>query len=291
MVEILQLIVFGLVLGSILTLGAIGLSLTYGILKFAHFAHGDFMTLGAYFALSLVATAHLPILVSLPVAALATVLVALVIDRLVYRRLRRTRPVILLIASVGIALILRSAVQLIWGPDVQVYSQGIQLPYVIPLGDGAIRIKPDHLIIVGGAVVLVTAMHLFLQHTRVGKAMRAMSDNPDLARVTGIDTEKIVLWTWGIGISLAAVGGIFAGMDAQLHPVVGWRLLLPVFAAAILGGIGRPYGAIAGGLIIGLAQELSTLVISPNYKPAVSFGIMVLVLIFRPRGIFAGRST
>ncbi len=291
MAELLQLVVFGLVLGSILTLGAIGLSLTYGILKFAHFAHGDFMTLGAYFALSLVAMAHLPILLSIPIAALATILVALVADRLIYRRLRRTRPVILLIASVGVALILRSAVQIIWGPNVQVYSPGIQLPYVIPFGDGAIRIKPDHLIIMGGALILVSALHVFLQYTRVGKAMRAMSDNPDLARVTGIDTEKIVLWTWGIGIFLAAVGGIFAGMDAQLHPVVGWRLLLPVFAAAILGGIGRPYGAIAGGMTIGLAQELSTLVIDPSYKPAVSFAIMVLVLIFRPRGIFAGRST
>ncbi len=291
MADLLQLVVFGLVLGSILTLGAIGLSLTYGILKFAHFAHGDFMTLGAYFALSLVATAHLPLLLSIPLAAAATVVVAVLLDRLVYRPLRRTRPVILLIASVGVALMLRSAVQLIWGPNVQVYAQGIQLPYVIPFGEGAVRIKPDHLIIIGGALVLVSALHVFLQYTRVGKAMRAMSDNPDLARVTGIDTEKIVLWTWGIGIALAAVGGIFAGLDAQLHPVVGWRLLLPVFAAAILGGIGRPYGAIAGGMIIGLAQELSTLVITPDYKPAVSFGIMVLVLIFRPRGIFAGRST
>lgn len=291
MAELLQLILFGLVLGSILTLGAIGLSLTYGILKFAHFAHGDFLTLGAYFALSLIATAQLPILVSIPIAALATLLVALIADRLIYRRLRRTRPVILLIASVGVALILRSAVQIIWGPNVQVYVQGIQLPYVIPFGNGAIRIKPDHLVIMGGALVLVTSLHFFLQYTRVGKAMRAMSDNPDLARVTGIDTEKVVLWTWGIGIALAAVGGIFAGLDAQLHPNLGWQLLLPIFAAAILGGIGKPYGAIAGGMTIGLAQELSTLVIPPEYKPAVSFGIMVLVLIVRPRGIFAGSST
>ena len=218
-------------------------------------------------------------------------LVALIADRLIYRRLRRTQPVILLIASVGVALILRSAVQIIWGPNVQVYVQGIQLPYVIPFGDGAIRIKPDHLVIMGGALVLVTSLHFFLQYTRVGKAMRAMSDNPDLARVTGIDTEKVVLWTWGIGIALAAVGGIFAGLDAQLHPNLGWQLLLPIFAAAILGGIGKPYGAIAGGMTIGLAQELSTLVIPPEYKPAVSFGIMVLVLIVRPRGIFAGSST
>lgn len=291
MAELLQLVLFGLVLGSILTLGAIGLSLTYGILKFAHFAHGDFLTLGAYFALSLIATAQLPILVSIPIAALATLLVALIADRLIYRRLRRTQPVILLIASVGVALILRSAVQIIWGPNVQVYVQGIQLPYVIPFGNGAIRIKPDHLVIMGGALVLVTSLHFFLQYTRVGKAMRAMSDNPDLARVTGIDTEKVVLWTWGIGIALAAVGGIFAGLDAQLHPNLGWQLLLPIFAAAILGGIGKPYGAIAGGMTIGLAQELSTLVIPPEYKPAVSFGIMVLVLIVRPRGIFAGSST
>jgi branched-chain amino acid transport system permease protein/neutral amino acid transport system permease protein len=120
--------------------------------------------------------------------------------------------------------------------------------------------------------------------------MRAMADNPDLARISGIDTEKIILWTWGLGALLAAAAGVFLGLDTRLLPDMGWFILLPVFAAAILGGIGKPYGAIAGGFIIGIAQELSTLVIDPSYKAAVAFAIMVIVLIVRPTGIFSGRS-
>jgi branched-chain amino acid transport system permease protein/neutral amino acid transport system permease protein len=152
-----------------------------------------------------------------------------------------------------------------------------------------VGIKPDHLIIVGGAALLVVALHLFLQKTRTGKAMRAMSDNRDLAQVTGIRINSVIIWTWIIGGGLAAAAGIFLGMDTRLHPVMGWRILLPVFAAAILGGIGRPYGAIAGGLIIGLAQEYSTTVISPSYKPAVAFAIMVAMLIVKPTGLFSGK--
>ncbi|RDD63776.1 branched-chain amino acid ABC transporter permease [Ferruginivarius sediminum] len=285
MAEFLQLTVYGIVLGSIISLGAIGLSLVYGILRFPHFAHGDLITLGAYLAFVLVTTMGAPVLVALPVGVAGTALAAVAIDQVLYRRLRRVAPVILLISSVGVALILRSAIQLIWGPSNQVYATGIQFPYRF----AGVNIKPDHLIIVGGTILLVVALHLFLQKTKVGKAMRAMSDNADLAQVTGIRVNSIIIWTWIIGGGLAAAAGIFLGMDTRLHPVMGWRILLPVFAAAILGGIGRPYGAIIGGLAIGLAQEYSTTVISPSYKPAVAFALMVLMLIVRPTGLFAGR--
>ncbi len=285
MTEFLQLTVYGIVLGSIISLGAIGLSLVYGILRFPHFAHGDLITLGAYLALVVVTTLNAPVLVALPVGVAGTAAAAVAIDQVLYRRLRRVAPVILLIASVGVALILRSLIQVIWGPSNLVYEQGIQFPWRI-MGVG---IKPDHLIIVGGAIVLVVALHLFLQKTKTGKAMRAMSDNADLAQVTGIKVNNVIIWTWIIGGGLAAAAGIFLAMDTRLHPVMGWRLLLPVFAAAILGGIGRPYGAILGGLIIGLAQEYSTTVISPSYKPAVAFAIMVAMLVVRPTGLFAGK--
>jgi len=285
MVEFLQLTVYGVVLGSIVALGAIGLSLVYGILRFPHFAHGDLVTLGAYLALVLVTSAQLPVLAALPVAAAGTALAAVAIDQVLYRRLRQVAPVILLIASVGVALIIRSLVQLVWGPSNQVYATGISIPWRIQ----GVTIQPDHLIIVGGAIVLVVALHLFLQKTRTGKAMRAMADNADLAQVTGIRVNSVIIWTWIIGAVLAAAAGVFLGMDTRLHPVMGWRILLPVFAAAILGGIGKPYGAIVGGLIIGLAQEYSTVVLSPSYKPAVAFALMVVMLIVRPTGLFAGR--
>ncbi len=284
MTDLLQLLVFGIVFGSILTLGAIGVSLIFGILRFAHFAHGDMMTVGAYFALIFVAQIGWPIYMALPAAMIGAALLAILIDQSVYRRLRRTAPVILLISSFGMALLLRAAVQLVWGTDNQVYQPGINVPYMV----FDIRIKPDHLVIVGASVILVFAFHLFLKMTRMGKAMRAMSDNVDLARVSGIDSERVVIWTWVIGGALAAAAGVLLALDTRLNPQLGWNVLLPVFAATIVGGIGRVYGAIAGGMFIGIATELSTAVILPAYKPAVAFTLMVLVLILRPRGLVRG---
>ncbi len=285
MIDILQLLIFGIVLGGIIALGAVGVSLLFGILRFAHFAHGDMMTLGAYLAFAFVAGLGWPLLAAFPLAVLLTVGVAVLIDQVLYRRLRRKAPVILLFSSFGVALMLRAIIELVWGPDTVVYDSAIQLPWRI----AGLRIKPDHVTIVIGAIVLVTALHLFLQRTRTGKAMRAMADEPDLAQVTGINTERVVIWTWIIGSALAAAAGIFLALDTRLVPLLGWNLLLPVFAAAILGGIGRPYGAIFGGLVIGISTEMSTLAIAPVYKPAVAFGIILIMLIWRPTGLLRGR--
>lgn len=284
MTEFLQLLIFGVVLGGIISLGAVGVSLLFGILRFANFSHGDMMTLGAYFALVFVAVLGFPMIIAFPLAVALAGIVGVGIDQVLYRRLRRTAPVILLFSSFGVALILRSVVQIVWGPDNLVYEQGIQ----IPIRFMGLRIKPDHITILVGTVVLVTLLYLFLQRTRVGKAMRAMADDPDLAGVTGINTEQIVMWTWLIGGGLAGAAGIFLAIDTRLNPLLGWNLLLPIFAAAILGGIGKPYGAIAGGLVIGIATEVSTLVILPVYKPAVAFALMVLMLIYRPTGLLRG---
>lgn len=285
MIDILQLVIFGLVLGSIISLGAIGVSLTFGILGFANFSHGDLMTFGAYMALVFVAGAGLPMPLALVLAMASTAALAVFIDTVLYRRFRRRMPVILLIASFGVALMLRSLVQLIWGPDNQVYEAALHLPIEI----WGLRIKPDQIYILLGTVGLMIALHQFLQRTKMGKAMRALADNMDLALVTGINTERVVMWTWIIGGGLAAAAGVFLGNDTRLHPLMGWRVLLPIFAAAILGGIGRPYGAIAGGLILGVVMELSTMVITPTYKEAVAFALMVLMLIVRPKGLFGGR--
>ena len=285
MIELLQLVLYGIVLGSIITLGAIGVSLVFGILRFAHFAHGDMMTLGAYFAFVAYVTIGMPFWLAFPVAAAAAAAVAVLIDQTIYKRLRRSDPVILLISAFGMALILRSLVQIIWGPSNLVYASGIQLP----IRFGELRIKEDHFYIVGGAVVLVIGLHLFLTRTTMGKAMRAMADNVDLARISGVNTEKVVIWTWIIAGVMAAAAGIFLAMDTRLHPVMGWRILLSVFAAAIVGGIGRPYGAIAGGMVIGISEEVSTLFINPSYKSAVSFAILVAVLIYKPTGIIGAR--
>jgi branched-chain amino acid transport system permease protein/neutral amino acid transport system permease protein len=284
--DFVQLLIYGIVLGSILALGAIGVSLIFGILRFAHFAHGDLMTLGAYLAFTVTAGLSLPMLPAFLLALVATAVVSIGIDRSLYNRLRGGSPIILLISSVGVALMLRSVIQMVWGTSNQVYRSGVDAPWIFA---GGLRIQPTQVMIVAGAVGLVVLLHLFLQRTRLGKAMRAMSDNADLARLSGIDTDKVVIWTWVIAGGLAAAAGIFLGMDTRLHPIMGWKLLLPVFAAAIFGGIGRPYGAIAGALVIGLAQELSTMVIPSAYKPAVAFALMVIMLIWRPTGLFRGR--
>jgi branched-chain amino acid transport system permease protein len=282
-----------LVLGSIYTLGAIGVSLLFGILRFAHFAHGDLMTLGAYLALTAVAVAGLPVVLALPLAMLASAGIAVGIDRAFYRPFRSRPTIIVVIASFGVALMVRSAVQLVWGVELESYSRGIQRPLeaLAPL-----RILERHIVIIAVAAALVFAMHLFLTRTKIGKAMRAMSDDPALARVSGIDTERVVVWTWILGAGLAAAGGVFLGMDTDLDSYMGWDLLLPMFAAAILGGIGRPYGAIAGGMVIGLAEELSAYpwfgsapLLEPSYKTGVAFAIMVVMLIVRPSGLFRGR--
>jgi branched-chain amino acid transport system permease protein len=283
----------GIVLGCIYALGAVGISLIYGVLRFGHFAHGDLMTLGAYVALSAVGILGIAPLAALPIAILVTAAIALLVDRLLYRPFRNSPTIVVVIASFGVALMLRSLVEVLWGADDQSYESGIRRP--IRLLD-ALVVAPRHIAIVATAIALVVALHLFLTRTRLGKAMRAMSDQPALARVCGIDLDGVSFWTWVLGAGLAAAAGIFMAVDTQLNPNMGWNLLLPLFAAAILGGIGKPYGAIAGGLVIGLAEELSTYpllserpFIPPDYKTGVAFAIMVAMLLWRPSGLFRGR--
>lgn len=287
MIEILQLLLYGTLLGSIIALGAVGVTLTFGILGFANFAHGDLMAFGAYVCFLLYTQLALPFWLGLLAAVPATILLALVVDQVLFRRFRASRPIISLISSFGAALIIRSSIQIIWGPDTWLYSSKIVMAQRF-LG---IRYKSEQLMIIAATILVVIALHLFLQRTRVGKAMRAMADNATLARLSGIDTERVILWTWVIGGGLAALAGVFLAMDTRLQPEMGWFLLLACFAAAILGGIGKPMGAIAGGYIIGILMELSTLVLPTEYSPVVPFAIMVLLLLVRPTGLFAGRST
>jgi len=301
---VVELIVYGIVLGSIISLGAIGLSLVYGIIRFANFAHGDLMSAGAYLALFMV-TALLPwlgvpdtnfgllsfgwrMVIAFPVAMVIVGGVAILTDRILYRKLRlkKSSAVISAMSSLGAAFIFRMIILIFWGADSLFYKPGMLRPALeLPLG---VKIRPDQILILIVVFLLFTLLHLFLQKTKMGKAMRATADNMELARVSGIDTERIIIWTWGIGGGLAAAGGILYGIDVQLHPYMGWNFLIPLFAATILGTIGNMYGALVGGLIIGVAQQVSTAFIMPTYKPAVAFMIMILILLIRPKGLFGG---
>ena len=283
----LQLIVYGIISGSILALGAIGLTLIYGILNFANFAHGDIMALGAYLALFFKVSLALPMWLAFILGMLCTALLGVCLERVWFRPLRQreARAAIMAISSLGLALILQNLIRMLWGPQVQYYSRAIHFPFTVPVLQ--VRLNMQQVLIFAIALGLVILVSLFLQRTKLGKAMRATSDNFTLALISGIDTERVVLWTWLLGAGLAAAGGILLGMSVRLQPIMGWDLLLPIFAATILGGIGSPYGAMAGALVIGLAEELSTPFIPTEYKPAVSLVLLVLVLLVRPRGLFA----
>lgn len=282
---VVQLLIYGIVLGSIFSLGAIGVSMVYTVLGFANFAHGDMMTIGAYFGYFAIVTLGLPLPLGFLAAIVGTAALAVAIDRIIYRNLRSATPTIMLISTIGVSFMLQAVAQVVWGPDNKVYQSGIVLPYKF----FGFRIEPIEVTIIAGSIVLVILLHLFLHRTKIGKAMRAMSDNMNLARVTGINTELVIVWTWIIVGILAGTAGFFLAADTQLNPRVGFHVLLEVFAAAILGGIGNPYGSIIGGLVIGVVSELSTIVINPGYEPAVGFVIMIVMLIVRPYGILGGK--
>ncbi len=282
-----------LTLGSIYALGAVGISMIFGILRFAHFAHGDVMTIGAYGTLTAVWFIPLPPLLLLPFGIGLAIASALAVDYFFYKPLRKLPTIYTVISSFGVALIFRSLAQILWSAENQVFVRGVTAPIIL---FDTFRISALHAQAIVITALIAVALHLFLTRSRTGRSMRAVADDPELASVAGLDTENVIRWTWIIGASLAAIAGVFAGLDTDVHPNLGWNLLLPMFAATILGGIGKPMGAMAGGIIIGLAEEISTYnwigeesLISPSYKTAVGFFIMVVLLIFRPQGLFKGR--
>jgi branched-chain amino acid transport system permease protein len=312
---LLEYLANGLVFSSIVVLGGIGLSLVYSIVGFANFAHGDTMTIGAYAALVTfgavgplsggVLGLPLGFLLSL-VAGIAVAAVAAVVTEWVVYRPIDTDRIGLLITSIGVAFVYRAVIQIGFGAGFTRY--GIQalrpIEWLRPYG---IRITLHGVAIVLSATVLVAGLHVLLQYTDFGRKMRAMADNPDLARISGIRTRRIKYWTWVIGAGLAGAAGVFLGLYNQLSPRMGFSVLLVVFAAVILGGIGSVYGAMLGGLLIGMANqfmpalprlgELFPLVpdgvavpVGIEYANAVAFVIMVAVLLVRPNGI-AGEVT
>lgn len=283
--QLIQLLINGIAVGSIIALAAVGLTLTYGILRLSNFAHGDFMTLGAYITL-FANTLGLNIWLSMGVGVIVTIAAFLLSEKAIWApmRSRRTTPTTLVIISIGLALFLRNGIILLWGGS----NYSYQLPVAEAIQIGTLRIPRYDLIVTVIALVAIVGLHYLLQNTKVGKAMRAVADDLDLARVAGIKVDQVILWTWIITGCLTALGGGMLGLVEAVRPNMGWFLILPMFAAVILGGIGNPYGAIAGAFVIGIAQEVSTYFLRTEYKLAVALAIMILVLLFRPQGLFRG---
>lgn len=285
LIALTQLLLNGIAVGSIIALAAVGLTLTYGILRLSNFAHGDLMTLGAY--LTLLANAQgINIGLSVLLGCAATIAGVLLSEKLIWSpmRFKRATSTTLIIISIGLALFIRYGIILFWGGSNQRYN----LPVAEAIQFGGLRLPFYDIVVIGLAIAAIAALHYLLQNTKIGKAMRAVADDLDLARVSGIDVDRVVLWTWVIAGSLTALGGSMLGLTEGVRPNMGWFLLLPMFAAVILGGIGNPYGAIAGALVIGIGQEISTYWLPTEYKLGVALIIMVLVLLFRPQGLFKG---
>lgn len=326
-----RVLISGTVLGSIYALGAIGVTLIFGILRFAHFAHGDMMTMGAFIAFVLAtALAAMGIILPLPmafvvmpVAMVLTAFLALGIDKGFYAplRARGAKPVTLLIASIGVTLMMQGLLRLIFGSGTKsVFVAGeskdiFRFDMSWAGGSRPINITEPQLIMFVVTAIIVLALHFFLTRSRLGKAMRAMADNADLAQVSGINTALVVRVTWVIAGSLACVAGTMLALDVALMPDLAFNIVLPIFAAAIVGGLGHAYGAIVGGFLIAFAETLAvfnwTAVLRPlnavlpegmalpanlalvptEYKLTVAFVILVITLLVRPTGIFKGASS
>lgn len=314
--------------GSQLALGALGVTLIYGILRFSNFAHGDTMAFGAMATILVtwllqswgVNLGPLPTaLLALPFGILATIALLLVTDRTIYRfyRKQKAAPVIFLIVSLGVMFVMNGVVRFIIGPNDQRFSDGAR--FIIKARDfknatglsEGLAFKTSQGITIVTAIVVVAALFWFLNKTRTGKSMRAYSDNEDLALLSGINPERVVMITWIIVAALATTAGVLYGLDKGFKPFTYFQLLLPIFASAIVGGLGNPLGAIAGGFVIAFSEvtityafkkvlgylapeglEPSSLVqlLSTDYKFAVSFTILIIVLLFRPTGLFKGKA-
>jgi branched-chain amino acid transport system permease protein len=297
--QFIRLAADGVVYSSIIVLGSIGLSLIYSIAGFANFAHGDTMTVGAYATLVIfgvvggtsMSVLGLPVsfFLALLLGAAVTAVVALLTERLVYKPLD-VGPIGLLITSIGVAFVYRALVQIRFSADSRRYDIQALRP-IDWLLEYNVAVTEHEVAMVASAIVLVVGLHLLLQHTDLGRKMRATADNPSLARASGIRVRRIELWTWIIGAGLAGAGGAFLGLFNQLIPRMGFNLLLVIFAAVILGGIGSVYGAMLGGFLIGMVVQLTPILtsigipIGSEYARALAFLIMVVVLLVRPQGI------
>lgn len=290
--ELGQPLVSGLVFSSIVILGSIGLALAYSISDFPNFAHGDLMTVGAYAALTVNVILGMHLAVGLIVAMLVAALVAVGTHWAVFRSLRG-RSIELLISSIGVAFVYRALIIMRFGNGAESYDVGGRrgIEFVDELL--GVSLTPRGAVTIGATVLLVAALHVTLQYTSLGRMMRATAADRDLARVSGIRTGRVLAAMWLIGGALAGAAGVFLGLDLLVRPRVGFSILIVLFAAVILGGIGSVYGAMLGGLAIGMAYELTPLLpaVGSEYKAAVAFVILIAVLLIRPTGIAGGKST
>jgi len=272
----------GLISGVIMTLPALAVTLLFGVLKFPNFAVGAMMTCAAYLVFALNAQLGWPLSAATATVALVFGGACILIDQVTFKPLRGRGAITLMVASLGLGFILENFARFAYGNTARSFAIELARPFRFL----DIRMNREQMLTFAVSAAAMVAMWLLLTRTPVGRAMRAVADNPQLALVRGIESERIIRWTWFITGMLLAVGGVLIGMDRALEPPMGSNYVVGVFGAAILGGLGSPFGAFAGALLIGVASELSTLVMPPNYRIGIPLAAIALVLVFRPQGLF-----
>ncbi|HEY0296621.1 MAG TPA: branched-chain amino acid ABC transporter permease [Bordetella sp.] len=276
-----QLVLNGLIEGLVIGLGALAITLPFCISRFPNAATGDSMTLGAYAGLTFAKWTGSLVLGGF-LAAICGMLVSLLAYWLVFRRLAGRPVVALLIASIGIGFCLRSVIGLVFGQGQYVFQIPLWRPWLL----AGMRVNPLDAILAVVALGTMAAIFAILHLTPIGRRMRALADDTDLARVSGIQPQVVMLWMWGLVGVTSAIAGIVLGIKTVVVPEAGWNMLVPLFAAAVLGGIGSPLGAVAAGLLLGVAQELCTPLVGFTYKISLAFVVLLLVLLVRPSGLF-----
>jgi neutral amino acid transport system permease protein len=283
--DVAQRGVNGLVSGSYFALGAVGLTLVYGTLKLVNFAHGDLLTFGAYMAFLANVTWGLPLVAAAAFAVVCAAALGIATERVMWRPMRAKGAGLLqlMLMTLGLAFVIRYGIQLFAGTA----QRALEVNVIASIEVLGLRIGRTELIVVLVGVAVLLAVGLMLRLTSLGRQMRALADDFELAEVAGINTDRVVIATWIFAAGLAGLAGVlYTAAIGTMTPNLGFFLLLSLFAAVILGGIGNAYGALAGGLLLGVAQEWSTLVIDARWKIAVGFAILILVLIVRPQGLF-----
>lgn len=282
LVDFCNLLINGTIEGLLIALPALALTLVMGVARFPNAATGDYMTVAAYAGIGVQALGAASIVVAGMGAVAAGAAISVVFYLWVFRALRARPPVASLVAAIGIAFFARSMLTLFVGHDQQTFN----IPLVRAWNFGGVRVLPTDLYVAGIALLAMVLLFALLHLSPIGRQMRAIADNPDLARACGIRSDRVLLALWAVVGALCALGGMMFGVKAVVSPELGWELLIPAFAAMILGGIGSPLGAVAGGVLLGIASELSVPFVGPSYKIAVAFALLLLVLLLRPRGLF-----
>lgn len=282
LVDFCNLLINGTIEGLLFALPALALTLVMGVARFPNAATGDYMTVSAYAGIGVQALGATSIVVAGLCAVAAGAAISVIFYLWVFRALRGRPPVASLVAAIGVAFFARSMLTLFVGHDQQTFN----MPLVRAWNFGGVRLLPTDLYVAVIALIAMALLFALLHLTPIGRQMRAIADNPDLARACGIRSGQVLLALWAVVGALCALGGMMFGIKAVVSPELGWELLIPAFAAMILGGIGSPLGAVAGGVLLGIASELSVPFVGPSYKIAVAFVLLLLVLLLRPRGLF-----